>query len=209
MNLTEIILTTVLSSGGTIAVLVFASKWFAGILASKITEKDKAKYQKELEDLKKHYQIELETHKKELETSKMIFLKYSENQFDLYNVLWKELIEVKHKGQDLWESASPQNLKSFADQLFKTKKVIEKSALLIEEEHYVNLLLLIEEFSNYQFGKKYLIDYRKKKSSEIDPTEIGEYAIEINRQKREKYISLINELQEEFRNQLTGSVAFL
>lgn len=204
MNFTEIILTTALSSGGTIAIIAFVSKWFAGIIANKITEKDKAKYQKELEELKNHYKFELETHKKDLETSKIIFLKYSENQFGLYNELWTELIELKHKGQELWELVSAQNLKSFATQLFKTRQTIEKRALLIEEEHYNNLLELIDEFSNYQIGKKCLIVYRKKKQSEVNLSEFEEYSVEENRLRKEKYINLINDLQREFRNQITG-----
>ena len=204
MNITEIVLTTILSSGGTVAVLAFVSKWFAGIIANRITEKDKAKYQKELEELKNRYQVELETHKKELETSKMLFLKYSENQFDLYNSLWVELIELKHKGQALWESALPQNLKSFAVQLFQTRKTIEKSALLIEDLHYKNLLELIDEFSNYQMGKKYLIDYRSKRPNEINPVEIGEYAIEVNRQRKERYTQILNDLQIVFKKQIAG-----
>jgi len=51
----------VISVGGTSAIVVSLAKWFGDRLANKLLEKDKAKYQQELEELKVQYQQELET----------------------------------------------------------------------------------------------------------------------------------------------------
>lgn len=215
MTITEITLTIVLSSGLTSGVIFGVSKWIGNIISDKLIEKDKARYNKELEDfksihnkelegVKSKYSFELESQKKELETSKLRFLKYSESQFNLYNDLWKELIEVKYLGEELWNELNPVNLKNFAEQLHKTKKTLEKSALLIEENHYNRLLVLIDNFSKFEMNKKYLIDYRKKKISDISTIEIGEYAVVINRQTREDYTSLLTDLKSELRHQING-----
>jgi hypothetical protein len=93
----------IVSIGGAGAILIALSKWFGNVFANKLLEKDKAKYQGELEGLKQKYSKELETKKNELEKSKAQFLRYSEHQFGIYNELWKSLCELKFIGEELWE----------------------------------------------------------------------------------------------------------
>lgn len=68
------------------------------------------KHERELEALKNKYANELETTKAELEKTKLLFARYSEKQFELYNDLWKVLLYTKQQADMLWEK---QNLHKF------------------------------------------------------------------------------------------------
>ena len=140
-----------LSLGGTSFIVVGLSKYFGNIFANKLLEKDKAKYQRELEEIKSNfqselekdkakyqgelegvknkYQAELEIRKAELEKSKALFFRYSEHQFLLYNELWKNLCDLKQIGEELWEKAEPEKIKNFSEQLGTTKSAVEKERI--------------------------------------------------------------------------------
>jgi hypothetical protein len=117
----------IISLGGTSVIIIALAKWFGDRLANKLLEKDKAKYQEELETLKTKFQTELEIKKNDLEKSKTLFLRYSEHQFTLYNDLWKSLCDLRHIGEELWERAEIRKVKDFSKQLKLTKLTVEKS----------------------------------------------------------------------------------
>ncbi|MEK7723926.1 MAG: hypothetical protein AAB336_06230 [Acidobacteriota bacterium] len=204
--------------GGTGAIILGLSKWFGDRFANKLLESDKAMYQRELEKIKTNYltelegvkskyQAELETKKTELEKSKALFFRYSENQFSLYNELWKNLCDLKHVGESLWERVEPEKLKSFSEQLNSTKLAIEKSALLIEDKHYKELIEILEEFGNFETGKRNLIELRKL-DNEIVQMEVNlgkaNEVINKNKSVKERYTNLLNKLSKSFKNQLRG-----
>lgn len=56
----------IISLGGTSIIIIALAKWFGDRLANKLLEKDKAKYQEELESLKTIFQTELEIKKNDL-----------------------------------------------------------------------------------------------------------------------------------------------
>lgn len=198
----------IVSVGGTTAIVIVLSKWFGDRLAAKLLEKDRAQYQQELEGLKNQYQQELETKKNELEKSKSIFLRYSEHQFNLYNDLWKSLCDLKHIGEDLWERAEPQLLRKFSKQLRETKLTVEKSALLIEDNHYQALTGVLEKFENFEIGKQTLITLRNRTVNEMNQFGFQEYEIrriiEGNWQTKQEFVELTVELSAAFKNQLKG-----
>lgn len=107
-----------------------------------------------MENIKKDYSKDIEFYKNQLEKSKYLYLKYSEQQFNLYNSLWRELQELKSLGNELWDFASFANLKKFARQLLKARNEVEKNVLLLEDEHYYNLNNLFDDFNNFEFNKK-------------------------------------------------------
>jgi len=200
----------IVSIGGTSVIIIALSKWFGNILANKLLEKDKAKYQKDIEGIKSKYQMILENKKVELENIKVSMLRYSENQFSLYNELWHSLVDLKGKGDDLWNHANLQNLKSFSTQLSKTKTSIEKSRLLIEEDHYNSLKEVIYKFSDFQIGKLSLINVRNKSNSDLSGYGIDEYSINElinhNRNLKDEYSELLEGLVVDFRKQIKGNI---
>ena len=198
----------VISVGGTSAIVIGLAKWFGDRLANKLLEKDKAKYQEELEGLKTKYQTELETKKTELEKSKSIFLRYSEHQFNLYNELWKSLCDLKHIGEELWESAEIQKVKDFSKQLKTTKLTVEKSALLIEDNHFKDLIKILDNFGKFEFGKMTLISLRNRQAHELENYGVNEgeirRVIDQNRQTKQEFVSLVDNLSIEFKRQIKG-----
>ncbi len=195
--------------GGASAVILGLSKWFGGVLADKLLEKDKAKYQQNLEDLKARYQAELEKTKNDLEKSKALFLRYSEHQFKLYNELWQSLIDLKFAAEDLWEKLDVNKLKSFSKQIRATKKVVEQNILLIEEEHYERLSDVLVDFEEFEFGKAKLGELRNRSAQEFQEANIDHNQIRMTIQRngeiKDEFTELLDELAITFRNQLKGN----
>ena len=147
-----------ISLGGTTVVVVALAKWFGGFISTRLLDSYNNKHERELEAIKSNYCTELEKTKTELEKAKSRFLRYSEKQFELYNDLWKVLLQTKHQADMLWEKANPQQLPAFGEQIRLTRKAIDDNMILIEEEHYEKLIQLISQFENFQFGKLKLIE---------------------------------------------------
>lgn len=98
----------------------------------------------------------------ELEIAKFKIAPYSERQFELYNELWVNLIELKYSMLELWGQAAEDKFTEFSRNLDETTIKLEKSALIVEEQHYAELISILNEFSQYQMGKRSLIDYTKE-----------------------------------------------
>ena len=147
-----------ISLGGTTVVVVALAKWFGGFISTRLLDSYNNKHERELEKIKSNYSTELEKTKSELEKAKSRFLRYSEKQFELYNDLWKVLLQTKHQADMLWEKANPQQLPAFGEQIRLTRKAIDDNMILIEEDHYEKLIQLISQFENFQFGKLRLIE---------------------------------------------------
>lgn len=198
----------VISIGGTGVVVFALAKWFGERLANKLLEKDKAKYQHELEGVKNKYQEELEAKKTELEKSKTLFVRYSEHQFKLYNELWKSLCDLKHVGEELWGHANSSTVKKFSKQLQMTKSIVEKSALLIEDLHYSELIRILDAFGDFEVGKLRLITLRNKNVHELEKDGINEHevrrVIEGNRQIKDDFNEMVFGLSTSFKSQIRG-----
>jgi len=166
------------------------------------------KHENELEGLKGKYLRELEETKTALEKAKSLFLRYTEKQFELYNDLWKILLYTKNQADSLWEKASPEKIPAFSEQIKLTKDAVNDNMLLIEEKHYNQLNLLIQQFENFQFGKSKLIDLRDQTIEEIIAKGITEentqFTIEQNREIKETYDNLIIAIGKSFRDQIKG-----
>jgi hypothetical protein len=198
----------IVSIGGASAILIALAKWFGERLANKLLEKDKAKYQETLEGLKSRYQTELEIKRTDLEKSKTLFLRYSEHQFTLYNELWKSLCELRNIGEELWEKAELKELKDFSKQLKLTKLTVEKSALLIEDQHYKDLIQILEKFGKFEFGKLTLIQLRNRQAHELAQYGVSNYEIDRvvnqNRAAKQEFAMMVNDLGTTFKNQIKG-----
>ena len=197
------------SLGGTTVVVVALAKWFGGFISTRLLDSYNNKHERELEKIKSDYSTELEKTKSELEKAKSRFLRYSEKQFELYNDLWKVLLQTKHQADMLWEKANPQQLPAFGEQIRLTRKAIDDNMILIEEEHYEKLIQLISQFENFQFGKLKLIEVSSQvpgnTSHNNAPSEQEmRKAIAKNSKIKANYESLKLEIGKSFRDQIRG-----
>lgn len=197
-----------ISLGGTTVVVVALAKWFGGFISTRLLDSYNNKHERELEKIKSNYSTELEKTKSELEKAKSRFLRYSEKQFELYNDLWKVLLQTKHQADMLWEKANPQQLPAFGEQIRLTRKAIDDNMILIEEDHYEKLIQLISQFENFQFGKLRLIEVSAQVPDNTPNNEPSEQemrrAITKNSKIKSSYESLILEIGKSFRDQIRG-----
>jgi hypothetical protein len=176
------VVASMLASVGGAAVIIFGlSSWLGKVWANRILEADKLKYQSALEVVKR----------------------YSESQFHLYNELWSSLCDLRIAGDNLWDDANSINARRFAQQLQKTRDMVQKRSLLIEDEHYESLKRLMEEFGDFDLGKARLLDLRRNQFQLQDvPDHIVQSVIEQNRQKKEAYSQLLVDLELSLKRQL-------
>jgi len=186
------------SVGGIGAIIAWSANWWGNRIAENISNKEKAKYEKELEVQKAKHNQELERIKAQLESTKMMVVKYNEQQFVLYNKLWSSLYDLRTIGDDLWERAERSKLEKFIKQLKSTKVEIEKGGLFIEDRHYMQLHDVLDAFSRYQDGKGRLIELRQLD----DMQDYDIQQIVANREYLDQYTALIREIRNSFRRQL-------
>lgn len=182
------------SVGGSAVIIVGLSSWLGKLWANRIMEKDKLEFTKELETIKSELQ-------RESEQQKLTFSLYFEGQFKIYNDLWLALSELKHEVDKLWSSANKQNLRTFVKAVQQAKKQIRNSAILIEQEHYEQMLNSLAAFDNYKIGKERLIDARS--IDRMDEWEINQ-VIEHNRIKRDEITRFTDLMLQDMRRQIRG-----
>lgn len=196
----------IVSIGGASVVIIALAKWFGDFLSHRLLDSYNNRHGRELEALKNKYARELETTKSELEKTKLLFARYSEKQFDLYNDLWKVLLYTKQQADMLWEKADPSQIPAFSEQIRLTRNAINDNLLLIEDDHYKKLTKLIGQFEQFQFGKQILIDIRiqsEDMTSQITKSEARD-TINQNRKTKENYDNLIMDIGKSFRRQIKG-----
>lgn len=131
-------------------------------------EEIKQSYAETLKTIELKHQKEIENHKTQLSN----YMRYSDEQFKLYNEFWSSIYDLKIKADDLWEIADNENLFSFAEQLKDTSIKVEKARLFIEEDHYQSLKRILRIFSEYSVGKTKLIHLKQNRN--IEPRVIDE-----------------------------------
>ena len=191
------------SIGGGATLLFGLSSWLGKIWAERILSSDRDRYNRQLEILKRDLSSDVEKLKSQLALKLEISKRFSEKQFYLYNDLWSSLCDLMIAGNNLWESATKEKAKEFAEQLKKTEDQILRSSLLIENNHYQRLRDLIEQFDKFEFGKARLRDLRNRPIHQIDRNDI-ESTIENNRKVKEDYSHLLNEIETYFKDQIRG-----
>lgn len=185
--------------GGTAVVIMGLSSWLGKVWATRIASKESQKFQIEFEAIKREKELLFES----LKSSS---LRYSDTQFNLYNELWRSLCNLKASANDLWEQVTLTKVKNFAKQVKAANDAVEKSALLIEDDHYRKLKEIINQFNEFRFGKKRLVELnsRATNSRNLGENDIR-HTIESNRQRKEEYTELLNDLRQHFKNQISGT----
>ncbi len=176
------------SIGGGAFIIIALSSWLGKVWANRILEADKLKYQSALE----------------------VVNRYSETQFHLYNELWSSLCDLRIAGDSLWEEANAVNARRFAQQLQKTRDMVQKRSLLIEDEHYESLKRLMQEFGDFDLGKARLLELRRNQFPLQDvPDHMIQNVIDQNRLMKDAYSQLLVELERSLKQQLRKPVTDL
>lgn len=193
-----------------IAILVFLSR---NLILARLKGSIKNDYAKQLTNYENNLELrtEIELAKLnsrlslELELAKMKLKPYSEQQFILYNELWQSLCDLKFSMELLWARASEDYLMEFADRLATTSDKLEKSALLIEPQHYQELNEILNSFGEYHLGKQALknIWQNRPTTNPINDAEIR-HLIEINGDMRNRLRTYLPEIKECLRKQICG-----
>jgi len=134
--------------------------------------------------------------------------KISDERFGLYTEVWHAVQDLKTSADRLWVRATSDLLFEFISVLSDTKRAVNRGRLILREEHYKSLKEVIEHFDNYMFGKKLLVKIRNKMEVEenfhaYDNEENAtDDIIEKNRDNKNKYDLLLNEILKQFRLEL-------
>lgn len=198
----------IVSLGGGTAIVAGIVKLSADFLSKRMLDRYNNKHANELEGLKAGYQRELENTKLELEKAKSQFFRYSEKQFELYNDLWRTLVYTRRQANSLWESAMPEKIPAFIEQIRQAKNAVEENLLLIEEDHRQTLDQLMTQFEGFGLGKIKLVDLKNATAERLQAEGITEVetrkTINENARWKTRYDSLITEIGESFRKQIKG-----
>ncbi len=192
----EIVLTIFGSVGGMGVVLTGLFVWLGKIQSAKIIESFKSSQAAELAALNS-----------KLDIKKAATIRNSDAQFELYSEVWNHLQDVKSIADRLWQDASRKNLEDFVSVLSNAWVSINRGRLILNADHYLRLKDIFEQFENYEVGKARLIELRRKDAMDevygnVSEMSVGEQIRE-NRQSKEAFESLLDEILSEFKNQLS------
>lgn len=186
-----------------------ARNWFLARLKNSI----KYEYERDLkrldDELRKKTDTELArvnaTLSMEVEMAKLRMGPYSEKQFVLYNELWISLCDLKHSMELLWDHASEENVRDFANKLAQASRKLEQSALLVEPNHYQELNEILNQFGDYRLGKQTLIEVSQDRviGNPIQNSEIRQLVSRngVTRQHLRKYLP---QMMDCLRSQIAG-----
>lgn len=146
---------------------------------------------------------QLEQYKNQLNIFKATLLRYSGEQFKLYNKLCHSLFDLKKSADALWDMANKQNLQHFSKQLLKTSDEIEKNYLLLEKQHYDQLNEFLTPLKEYEIGKTNLIKLRQQNMNNVYNEDIDNLIIN-NENKKRNFERLLNNIRDDFRKQIRG-----
>lgn len=191
MNATEIYEVAgavMLSLGGAGTILYGLSNFLGNIFI----ERKKV----DLDNLRKDYELEIEK-------NKSMFLRFSETQFSIYNDIWVALCELENSADTLWHTAIGREVREFAINLKKAKHEIRKGALIIENDHYNQLMELFGEFEQFEFGKTKLVELVKdrKSANEINQQQIHKVVLN-NGAIRDRYTDLLEAVKKSLSAQI-------
>ena len=143
-----------------------------------------------------------------LENAKLYLSQYSQKQFELYNDLWLSLVELKYSMDKLWsEKANIYNLKDLVKKHFEADRKRMEKAILLEPIHNEELKLLLDEIEKFQFGKKTLIELRRKNERYANITENEiEQVIQQNAEIKIRFERYLNNFRLRIQNQIKGQV---
>lgn len=133
---------------------------------------------------------------------------YDEGRFEAYSDVWRSLQKLRLAGDDLWDSATEENLIVFTNALRQTTGRVREGEVFFEEADRQSLLNVLGKFGNYEMGKEYLIDISSSESIHQYPerdleAEIKQQ-IQDNQRYKLKYEQILERIRKSFNKQLAG-----
>jgi hypothetical protein len=193
----DLILETLGKLGGVGAIIFGLSAVLGKLWSNRILAREKVLYEEKIEYLKHNLTIVQEN-----------ITRFSEKQFDYYMSLWSSLQDLRFSGKELWEEANKEKLIKFSKTLYGTDKLVEKSRLFLEQNHYKELREVLHTFKNFEFGKIRLIELREGNEYLSDEWALTSQNISMqinsNRVYKEKYEALLENVGRSLRNQMKG-----
>ena len=136
-----------------------------------------------------------------------------ESQFKAFSELWKSLIDLKMKADELWEIANDKNLLNFVNSLKEADKVLAFNTLILNKKDYNSLKEILNKFSDYRIGKNRLIEMDKGKikaehrtgtlnSGAIYIYDERENQVYTNSNSKKEYERLIQDLKKNFQDKM-------
>jgi hypothetical protein len=198
MEISSAFILQFLGAVSTAGVVLFGlSSWLGKLWASRILAGEQAKYAEALHEATGRYD-------QQLEIAKAAINRYSESQFERYGALWQSLCELRAASDDLWETASPEKVRKFAKQVRDTRLSVNKSALILTEEHYDGLLSALDSFDQFNLGKINLVRLRSH-PAELSYNEYSvREAIDRNGRVRDEYVKKLEVLRVHLKRQIGG-----
>eukprot|EP01012_Entosiphon_sulcatum_P044186 TRINITY_DN58765_c0_g1_i1.p1 TRINITY_DN58765_c0_g1~~TRINITY_DN58765_c0_g1_i1.p1 ORF type:complete len:197 (+),score=31.36 TRINITY_DN58765_c0_g1_i1:155-745(+) len=178
---------------GTISISGFSIWWFIQLAANTLADNYKKKIEHE-------FGKKIETYKSQLDVLKATALKYNDRQFELYIDLWKNLQDLKFATIDLWNEATTTNLKKFDLSLKQTHRQIETTSILLEENHYLELIRIITHLQEYDTGKEKLILSRRNNTRDYEIQQL----IEFNKTRKDKCLEIIESMKTSIKLTIKG-----
>jgi len=198
------------SSAVLILILVFLTRnWFLARIKNSIKYEYESDLRKLDNSLREKTESELAKMKSklslELEIAKIKMGPYSEKQFDTYNELWRSLCDLKYSMLQLWQDVLEEDFNDFSKKLDITTINLEKSALLIEDHHYKELMSILNEFASYQMGKRSILEWRRfqDKNYQVDQDALRKM-INDNRKTKKRLLEYLPQMMNCLRSQISG-----
>ncbi len=182
------------SWGGYAGLIAGLTAWLGNFFMYRTLQKEKASQDKQLE-----------LFRTSLESIKAHNNKFTSVQFEAYNTLWCALVDLNTCADDLWDSASHENLITFNESLRKASTLIQKSRVFLEDQHYRQLREIMSVFSNYKSGKQKLFSIRSEndlQDKSMDKLRRELDQIENNSFFRSSYKSLLDQIADSLKTQL-------
>jgi hypothetical protein len=133
--------------------------------------------------------------------------KYADTQLTVYDEIWKSLFSLKLAGDDLWESASYDNIIKFSQVLNDVTHMVEEKAIFLVENDYEELKRLLNIFSAYRLGKLRLYEIRQYDIHQVVdyvPEDMAQRQIQENRRHKEEYEVVLESVKVSFRTRLSA-----
>jgi len=178
---------------GTISISSAVIWWFVKLTANTLADN----YKKKIEH---DFERKIESYKSQLEILRVTTLKYNDKQFELYIDLWKNLQELKFACIDLWNKVDYVNLRKFETALKRTHQQVETTSILLEENHYVELVEIIGNLQEFDTGKEKLIEARRTDADESTIRQI----IDFNRQRKDRCLQIIETMKTSIKATIKG-----
>ena len=178
---------------GTVSISGAVVWWFVKLTANTLADNYKKKIEHDFEK-------KIESYKNQLEILRATTLKYNDRQFELYVDLWRNLQDLKFACIDLWNLANTMNLRKFETALKKTHRQVETTSILLEENHYKELIEIIDNLEEFDTGKEKLIAARR---TEVDQWTIQQI-IDFNRQRKDMCLQIIETMKTSIKATIKG-----